>query len=116
MTTTPVDEWQQECPHPTLAQDDRLIELIDALGLVVGWQAARVADLEDTVRRLGDEADRLVTERDEARRAVGLAAARTRQSVVDDLIGNYGDHRGPVNLRAVLAIVEPCAGCDAADE
>ena len=73
MTTTPVDEWQQECPHPTLAQDDRLIELIELLGLVVGWQAARVADLEDTVRRLGDEADRLVTERDEARRAVGLA-------------------------------------------
>lgn len=82
-TTTrpaPLDD-DADCPD-CRANETHLLDMIDSLSTLVGWQTQRIARLEDTVRALGDEADRLVTERDEARHVV---ARGSRQIAVDVL-------------------------------
>lgn len=79
----PLDDDPDDCPD-CRANETSLLDLIDGLSALVGWQVQRIARLEDTVRALGDEADRLVTERDEAR-AHGRGYWQIAWDTLDDM-------------------------------
>ena len=74
----PLDDLD-DCPD-CRANETHLLDLVDSLSTLVGWQVQRIARLEDTVRALGDEADRLVTARDEEKVKVGRLAGRLVQA------------------------------------